>query len=510
MPDKESFLAEACADIPDRRTRERVREELSAHIEDKAGEYVICGETEEEAESRAVREMGDAKRLARDLAQVNSFFPLGLFKSAVTLFYVGLIFVSFYIDIGFLDDFFLLCGTCIMFAACFLLRKGNALLCAAWVVSWCQLLVLTPNLVLYTVQPFSDKEAVQIVLTLVSAFFHLVKVCCVCFGLAACAQGKYRDGAILSGALYIFVNVVTLLTMGSAVLSVIFAVLFVVIMIFVLRGIRLAGRDLWRRDAEVRAVKTSVCWKVVLCAVMAFVFAAMPCSSIVVTLYAPKGEVYKASDIAGKDALLAERIKEETEKRYSLGEGRELLELAMRDIALSDWLEMEEILKEGEAFFGYELSSDLERLWICVCGQDRTAEVISFFRYKSRTATRAVQSMYMFENALFYGREEIKYVHLYTERGQDYFMSPSYRSYLFNWGAGEEYKIFAGRQEQRGYAAFSLVLGDYGSFSCTEQSYRQTSLFRIPFGYDFLEKGVKPSSGWKEYGGQPFKVFPSI
>ena len=239
MPDKESFLAEACADIPDRRTREKVREELSAHIEDKADGYVICGETEEEAESRAVREMGDAKRLARDLAQVNSFFPLGLFKSAVTLFYVGLIFVSFYIDIGFLDDFFLLCGTCIMFAACFLLRKGNALLCTAWVVSWCQ------------------------------------------------------------------------------------------------------------------------------------------------------------------------------------------------------------------------------------------------------------------------------YVHLYTERGQDYFMSPSYRSYLFNWGAGEEYKIFAGRQEQRGYAAFSLVLGDYGSFPCTEQSYRQTSLFRIPFGYDFLEKGIKPSSGWKEYGGQPFKVFPS-
>ena len=89
MPDKESFLAEACADIPDRRKRERVREELSAHIEDKAGGYVICGETEEEAESRAVREMGDAKRLARDLAQVNSFFRWDFLRVRLLCFMSG-------------------------------------------------------------------------------------------------------------------------------------------------------------------------------------------------------------------------------------------------------------------------------------------------------------------------------------------------------------------------------------------------------------------------------------
>ena len=89
MPDKESFLAEACADIPDRRMRERVREELSAHIEDKADGYVICGETEEEAESRAVREMGDAKRLARDLAQVNGRRRCFVFRSGMVFWKRG-------------------------------------------------------------------------------------------------------------------------------------------------------------------------------------------------------------------------------------------------------------------------------------------------------------------------------------------------------------------------------------------------------------------------------------
>ena len=509
MPDKQSFLAEACADIPDRRTRERVREELSAHIEDKADEYVICGETAEEAEVRAVREMGDAKRLARELAQVNSFFPLGRFRSAVTLFYVGLIFVSFYIDIGFWDDFFLLCGTCMMFLACFFLRKGNSLLFTAWAVSWVQLSLVTANLVLYAVPPFSDRENIQIVLALAAAIFHLVKVCCVCFGLAVCAQGKYRDGAILSGALYIFANAAVFLVSGSAAVSVILAVLFVVIMIFVLRGIRLAGQDLWKRDVEVRAVKTSVLRKVIPSSVFVFTFAAMPCMSVAVTFSVPKGEIYDANDVIGEETLLADRIKGEMQKQFALTDGGDLFQLALRDVALSDWLKMQKILEGGEAFFGYETFSDREKLWICVCGQDRTAEVVCFFRYKNRTATGAVQSIYMLENAFFYDRDEIKYVHLYTEQGEDYWMLPSYKCYTTYHGAGEEYKLSANRREQRGYAAFSLVLGDYGSFSCTEQAYCQTIPFRIPFSYDFLENGKRPSFGWDEYSERRFTVSPS-
>ena len=81
----ERFIDEACAGIPDRRTRERTKEELRSHIEERAEEYMLCGDTPAEAERKAIAGMGSPERLHREFAEVDSLFPLRKLKNALWL-----------------------------------------------------------------------------------------------------------------------------------------------------------------------------------------------------------------------------------------------------------------------------------------------------------------------------------------------------------------------------------------------------------------------------------------
>lgn len=68
---KEEYLNTLLAQIRDRRAKELVRAEIAAHLEDQEAFYLDYGCEEEEAQLRAVRQMGDPVAVGEALDQIH-------------------------------------------------------------------------------------------------------------------------------------------------------------------------------------------------------------------------------------------------------------------------------------------------------------------------------------------------------------------------------------------------------------------------------------------------------
>lgn len=69
--DIKNFLNEVCKEIKYNPVRKPISEELEQHIQDRKEDYIFSGIKEEEAEEKAIKQMGNAKEIGKKLNQVH-------------------------------------------------------------------------------------------------------------------------------------------------------------------------------------------------------------------------------------------------------------------------------------------------------------------------------------------------------------------------------------------------------------------------------------------------------
>ena len=500
----EQFLEAACADIRDRRTREEVKQELRSHILEKADDLIISGYSADEAEERAVAQMGDAKRLARELGELHSFFPLRRFKNALTLFYIGFLLTSFQINVGIFDEICVFVGNCLLFLSCFLLRKSDPLLQFAWIFEAVCLAAQTAQTVLLCVPPFPARTYLCLSLTVLGSAAAIARMFLFGYGIARFSQGAPARGAKSIGYLYAAEYLCLLLATIVAKLFVVFLLffaVFVLLVLFILRKIRLLSRDLWTNDREVKLAKPTRAGTAVLCLLLAATLAAMPCTCAIVFYTPPAQTEFSARDVSGEELGFVQEIKSAVQAAIPEENalGKEIAEQMLQDVADSDWLrlyEPEETQNIRLSFFSAGYGRKRADVYSVHYDDEKNVARVTHLSYSVYEADahplHSIRDTFSYTaNILSDDQTPVRFVQLHEKGGTIFQTRAAYVS-VNSASATAEYKLPEGNA--RAYAVIDLLPVNSNHYiNCTQNAYVYTSFLRYPYEYDIENYGADPN-----------------
>ncbi len=115
------FLSDICGDILFKKVRAEVEDELYDHLMCQYEKNLACGMTEEEAEKQAKKDLGSTNELKQKLSAVHSYFPSLSAKKALDMMIAG--FLIYFIG----GDYYFLAVFGLLFVLCsaFCLRTAN-------------------------------------------------------------------------------------------------------------------------------------------------------------------------------------------------------------------------------------------------------------------------------------------------------------------------------------------------------------------------------------------------
>ncbi|WP_315081829.1 FtsW/RodA/SpoVE family cell cycle protein [uncultured Clostridium sp.] len=73
--DIKKYISDVCSQVKNKRMHNEIRDELSAHLEEKANEYIKSGEKKEKALKKAINEMGSSKHVGSELNKLHKSKP---------------------------------------------------------------------------------------------------------------------------------------------------------------------------------------------------------------------------------------------------------------------------------------------------------------------------------------------------------------------------------------------------------------------------------------------------
>lgn len=115
-----------CSGIAMKSEQERVRDELYDHLMCKYETNIACGLDEEQAVESAIKDLGDVKKMKKDLGSVHGFAPKPAMKKAMEYLFVGYVFlvINFW-QSGFYWEIFRFLLTIVFLTGLFCLSKAN-------------------------------------------------------------------------------------------------------------------------------------------------------------------------------------------------------------------------------------------------------------------------------------------------------------------------------------------------------------------------------------------------
>lgn len=124
-----------CKDIMLNKERQNVRDELYDHLMCKYETNLAVGLDDEQAEKKAVEELGDISLLRFKLGQVHSYAPKPTMKKAMNLLIVGYLLISFHVNFftG-MEEITKFIGNVIMLVGMFCMSKANKRLKQAFII----------------------------------------------------------------------------------------------------------------------------------------------------------------------------------------------------------------------------------------------------------------------------------------------------------------------------------------------------------------------------------------
>lgn len=502
MSDRDEFLDRACSGIRDRRTREKVREELSSHIDDRAGDYALFGDGEEQAESRAVADMGDPVRLSRELAEVHSFFPLRRFKNSLILFAVGFLLVSLQLDVWIIADICTYAGTLSMLVACFNLKSGNRLLFAAFALSCAGYVLMTFGWLAEAFPQAGETGMLNGALIAMGVTISCIRMCVFGYGIAELSQGKAAKRARRIGWIYLAANVlVGIACFFPDTIWLAFAA-FAVAAIVMALAIFGVSSDIWRNDREVVAERHGVRAVALMCAFVVLLAAAAPCVRIAFNCQPAKTTDFVVSDLDGEGAKRAEEVRAQIGgQTFGIGFADELIADAAADIAQSDLLRLDgegAVIVRGEPLT--ENGRQSVNLYFCRFDGDvaKSVTVLSVYRYLDGAATGGVcQTAFSADGLEIVNDVDAPavFVNLCTVDGRKVRTENSFEFYSGQ-RVGAEFGFVRRATERSGYAIFDIELGGRERFLLLEQCYTNSNVFRKPYNRQIIEYGQTDEYGW--------------
>lgn len=73
--DIKQYINDVCSQVKNKRMHNEIRDELSAHLEEKTNEYIKSGEKKERALKKAINEMGSSKHVGSELNMLHKSKP---------------------------------------------------------------------------------------------------------------------------------------------------------------------------------------------------------------------------------------------------------------------------------------------------------------------------------------------------------------------------------------------------------------------------------------------------
>lgn len=170
----DEILEYLCSGIMSKSERQSVRDELYDHLMCKYETNLAVGMDEEQAESKAVEELGDKNALKFKLSQVHSYYPKLSMKKAMNLLIIGYVLMTF--QINFFDgmgDITKFIGNVIMLVGVYCISKANKRLKQAFYIDFSGFAVSYFSV---AIQPLviSDKLYVSTALSLAGTVLNLL------------------------------------------------------------------------------------------------------------------------------------------------------------------------------------------------------------------------------------------------------------------------------------------------------------------------------------------------
>lgn len=504
MPDRDKFLDEACSGIRDRRTRDGVREELSSHIDDKAEDYVLFGCSPTEAEEKAVADMGDAKKLSVQLAEIHSFFPLKKFRNSLVLFAIGFILVSIQLNVGIFDEICTFVGNLAMLIACFNLMSSNKLLYCAFIFSFASYFVMTAGWVISSLPYAWERDVLTICVMVVGVLISLIRMYVFGYGIAKFSQGKASKRAKRVGWIYLAAYAIFGITYAVPDLIWLTFAVFIVMVIVIVRAILGVSGDVWRNDRDVVVAKHTLRAVAILCAFMVTLAAVAPCVRIAFNCQSAKTQQFVVNDLSGEEAERAEEARQLVAGQfYDIEFVDELIGEVSDKIAQSHLLRLcgdDVIVQKGE------MRSALG--WQCVNlffyhfeGQEaERVTVLSMYRYIDGAQFSGVCQTAYSANGLTIKNSKsmpVIFVDLCTVDGRTVRVENNYE-YISTARIGVENSFVKDSHGRSGYILFDIALGGADSFIFTEQRYVNSRIFRQPYNRQIIDYGQTDESGWRK------------
>ena len=485
MAEREDYLYTATSHIRDKKKRQEVKEELSAHLDDMAACYMRCGTPEEEAYKLAVSEMGDAGELSYKLGELHSFFPAKDMKNALTLFITGFVLVSFYIDVWYLKPITNGIGSVLLFLALYKLKDSGKLFKLSFLV-YTAAMIAGAAVEAITALPCNLSvgtwpDVVTHILALVSTASYILAAS----GTARLLpEEKSTNLRMAEGAYGIMTLIVVLANAGG--------ILFLISMIYLAVRLGDAKRYLWANEWEggAKALPKKKAAILVLAAVI--VCAAPYLTAITVTLCPPSTELYKL----GEETEQLRKIKQEL-----ISSGAE--EALFDDMLCDDVMLLEGARpgKKQSLYFSAAEGEDMVCELYPFTNEDRCLFVIKYKYSEAPKKTRACQ-IYFRTIDQKNGSVPLEIdarltpdhaVSLFDKDGTTV-RAKSYVRMNFSDGS-MEYKAKRGADAQRGYFMFAVkglpeyATGYYIGF------YEQDNPLRIPFLNENLDQWQNSRQG---------------
>jgi len=293
--DFESYADAATCEICDGAIREKVREELLTHMEEKADDFASWGASPEEAVRDALRDMGDAEPVSGLFGEIHSRLPRIRLRSAIDKVSAGLFLMFFSIDVWHIKYITTAIGMFLLFAGLFQLRHADGKLRMAFILMTA-VVVINAEVGILLVLPasLSISDSFWIKLSGIMPLFCCL--CCLFSGLAALAGPSTASARHnVSSCSLAYLILIVLAAFGDSLGNLGF-ILGVIIIIYILIQVRKVRDLLWKQGKGSGMKNITPLGRALLIAAAILLFASSPVASYLTATETPEATFYSIHD----------------------------------------------------------------------------------------------------------------------------------------------------------------------------------------------------------------------
>lgn len=420
----DDYINDVSRYIMSKRKKEEISDELNSHLLEEYDRYFALGLSHEDAQEKAIANMGNKKEITHQFAELYLVSPVKYMRSSLNYLICGLLLSTFYINIlgTELEQFMLFIGRMLLIFGLFKLRKTDKRLSTAlYLKIVLEVFAVIVNII-SAVQSYGDTftlycSIISVTLTVIMYGFIFAGIDNLCKTLNG--DGKTKPKMLLAFICYLLLSLFILIAVVCE--TEFFAILSPVYLIICLWQLRNAKKVLANADEEFDLKETLSKGEKIIYWVLIFSLIIIP----IVSMYAVSTAECETSVYTTDDIENDNNAKEIRENLLKLGFPKEFLD----DFPDSEVLQYKnaiyvQVLEEG--FYLQPKNSIYYQYVLVYLPQDDVRTVLkveltdeSNFRYRKGLYLSLPEAFFIGDN-----NENNLYLALYDSQGKTYKSEP--------------------------------------------------------------------------------------